>query len=176
MNEEMIADYVSGITTKELVVKYGKTPQQIHRIMRLAGVSRKPGGVVTYDPQIAINMWNEGKTLDEIANHLKVNRSSVYEQLKKFNVDTERKIDVSELLILHSEGLTLNEIACRMGYSETYITQELRNNGVHNEKRIASLALIAKLEEVLTTETPTYQELIDRFPHIGSSYYHKKIR
>ena len=88
MKEEIIKDYVSGIQTKDLAEKYNLNKQQIRRIVRLAGVARPSGGVVTYDPNIAIDMWKDGHTLDHIAYHLNVNRNSVYEQLKKYNINS----------------------------------------------------------------------------------------
>lgn len=105
MKEEIIKDYVGGIQTKDLAEKYNLNKQQIRRIVRLAGVAR-PSGVVTYDPKIAIDMWKDGHTLDHIADHLNVNRNSVYEQLKKYNIDTtcQRKIDRIRLKALIDDG------------------------------------------------------------------------
>ena len=85
-NQQIVHDYVSGIQTKDLAEKYNISKNQIRKIVKMAGVLRSSGGKPTYDPQVAIDLWNDGNTLDQIAAQLKVNRNSVYSQLKKFNM------------------------------------------------------------------------------------------
>ena len=148
MKEEIIKDYVSGIQTKDLAEKYNLNKQQIRRIIRLAGVARPSGGVVTYDPQIAIDMWNDGHTLDHIADHLKVNRNSVYEQLKKYNIDTtcQRKIDRIRLKALIDDGKSDFDISKELDCSEIRIQQIRREEfGVYTDSFERSTQLISSM-------------------------------
>ena len=173
----IVDDYVNGIQTKDLAEKYNLTKQQIRKIMRDAGVSRPSGGRVTYDPQIAIDMWNDGNTLDQIAAHLKVNRNSVYDQLKKFNIDTTDRsiIDRNKMKLLLDEGKSDEEISKSLNCSQVRVEQIRRSEfGMYDENRIKSND---RIEELLTyfTENPNC-EFDDVKANFADVYYGTLVR
>lgn len=173
MNEQIIVDYVSGIQTRDLAEKYGLSKQQIRKIVKLAGVSRPSGGFASYDPQIAIDMWNDGNTLDQIADYLKVNRNSVYEQLKKFNIDTSDRsiIDRVRFKELLDSGKTDLEISTELKCSIVRVEQIRRSElNVYSDVYKQSIKNKNDMVEFLTNnKNCSYNQFRDNFTNCDRS-------
>ena len=166
-NQQIVHDYVSGIQTKDLAEKYNISKNQIRKIVKMAGVLRSSGGKPTYDPQVAIDLWNDGNTLDQIAAQLKVNRNSVYSQLKKFNIDTSDRsiINRTEMKLLLEEGKSDEEISNELNCSKIRVEQIRRSEfGVYDENYAKSSERINELLTYLD-ENPMCE-----FEHVRSKF------
>ena len=166
-NQQIVHDYVSGIQTKDLAEKYNISKNQIRKIVKMAGVLRSSGGKPTYDPQVAIDLWNDGNTLDQIAAQLKVNRNSVYSQLKKFNIDTSDRsiINRTEMKLLLEEGKSDEEISNELNCSKIRVEQIRRDEfGVYDGNCAKSSERINELLTYLD-ENP-----MCKFEHVRSKF------
>lgn len=170
-SHQLIADYVSGVQTKELAATYNLTKEQVRTIVSDAGVARPSGGKVTYDPQKAIDLWNAGNSLRQIAINIGVNQNSVYEQLKKFGIDTKRRsIDLDKfkhMLDLSSSDI---EIAAELGCSKVTVERIRREKfSVHTEAFVKSKQNELDTGLYLNSHDCTFEEFRNVFVEVDYS-------
>lgn len=170
--DSVVELYNSGKSFKVIAETLNIKVGAVRKIASENGVQiRKSGGSVTYDPQIAIRMWEDGQTLEQIGEHLGVNRTSIYEQLLKFNIDTtpRRLINRETHSSMVNLGKTDQEIAEELNCS-LIMVQRIRSQEL-NIKRCSDVAPLIKWLD----ENPDCG-FTDAFLHFDGKYDSGTIR
>jgi transposase-like protein len=127
---EWIELYLSGLSLRDISTYVGVSSGTIARELKKQKVTLRPsGGKVTFDPQIAIDLWKQEYTLEQIGEKLGVNRTAIYEQLKKYNIDTTRS-NLQVIKDLIQTGLSVSQITEKTGNSHTYVCRVARDIGL----------------------------------------------
>lgn len=90
--ENMIADYLDGnMKLSEIQSKYHCSYKTFTKVLSLHGIDKKGKGthfkLKESECLEAIKMFNSGKTVKQIAERFKVNKSTIYSLFKRYHVD-----------------------------------------------------------------------------------------
>lgn len=128
---DLIKDYNNGLSFKQLSLKYGFSSATINKYFKGKKIPvRKSGGTVTFDVEKAIKLYkDEGLTIHEIAAMIGVNKTAIFEQFKKFNIDTtdKRHNDHKAIAMLINQGVPDDQIAS-LHECSIYIVERIRRS------------------------------------------------
>lgn len=161
---EIIKDYDSGLSFKKLSLKYGFSAATINKYFKDNKIPvRKSGGTVTFDVEHAIKLYKEdGLTIHEVAAIIGVNKTAIFEQFKKFNIDTtdKRHNDHTSIAKLINQGVPDDQIALQHDCS-IYIVERIRRSlGIY----VCNIQSVRKMRTfMLHNKHKTFEEMREHF-------------
>lgn len=92
--------YSNGFSLRHIASTVNVAPATVQRWFKILNVTtRRSGGRCTFDSEEAVRLWKQGQTIDQIAAVVGVNRTAVYEQLKRRGVNTSARWHKSKVVI-----------------------------------------------------------------------------
>jgi transposase len=181
--QKVIEDYQSGMRVSDIRKKWGVSKDVVRRIMADHGVKArgdKPAravGFTIYDEEshdLAVQMYNDGLSSEDIGQKLNIPESSVAAMLKRRNVikreatETYQKASIEALKELYESGMSVEEIIKKFDYASVKsVKTKLRNAGVILRKIKRPTCRIPKIH---------WQTIVDRYckgessTEIGKTY------
>ncbi len=162
---EVIADYNNGLSFKKLSEKYKVSTSTIQKYFKDNKIPVRPsGGHVTFDVNKAIELYESGLPIHQVASIIGVNKTAIYEQLKKFNIDTtdKRHTDHTQIKQQILLGMPDDEIA-RHHKCSVYIVERIRCSlGIH----LTNIQSIREMRTFMSeNQHLSFNEVYEQYKH-----------
>jgi transposase len=135
-DEDVVRDYLSGMSSRKIAKKYGTSYQTICNRLERANVQRRPKGgpsLIHEHKEQVLKAHSEGLSNQAIAKKLGLSPPSVSKIITseglKANGVASLNLDVEYLWSLYSQGMLLREISEEVGVCSMTIRRHLLNAG-----------------------------------------------
>jgi hypothetical protein len=169
--------YLAGGTPTVLIAEqYGVSAGAIEKRLKKAGIRTDPYLVrrqrINVDPKQITRLYDEGHSLQSIADHFGVTRKIVSNRLRAEGISLRPKnefIPIDDVLVagLYESGLTIAEISASTGFSKWCVNKSLnrqnvsmRDNNHPERKRRSSELMSDRMERYGCIRTGNHEHLL----------------